>query len=99
MIAAARALIAVRVPRSMARCALSLALASPIASLALPIACGGGAASLKPTTTDRMNGEGIRRLERGDALGAEEAFREALKEAAPSQEQIAFAALMRGVHW
>ena len=25
--------------------------------------------------------------------------RKALKEAAPSQEQIAFAAMMRGVHW
>lgn len=56
--------------------ALALALAPPLA------ACSAPAASIKPTAADRLNGEGVRRLERGDSIGAEEAFRGALDEAA-----------------
>jgi tetratricopeptide (TPR) repeat protein len=51
--------------------------------LAIPQgACGGEAAARKPSSAERLNGEGVRRLERGDAKGAEETFRDALEEAA-----------------
>jgi tetratricopeptide (TPR) repeat protein len=51
--------------------------------LAIPQgACGGEAAVRKPSSAERLNGEGVRRLERGDAKGAEETFRDALEEAA-----------------
>lgn len=45
-------------------------------------ACGGEIVSRKPSSAERLNGEGVRRLERGDAKGAEETFRDALEEAA-----------------
>ena len=50
--------------------------------LAIPQgACGGEIAARKPSSAERLNGEGVRRLERGDAKGAEETFRDALEEA------------------
>jgi tetratricopeptide (TPR) repeat protein len=55
---------------------LALALAAPLSG------CSGPNASLKPTAAERLNGEGVRRLERGDADAAEETFRDALEEAA-----------------
>jgi tetratricopeptide (TPR) repeat protein len=44
--------------------------------------CGGQADAARPSAAQRLNGEGVRRLERGDAKGAEETFWDALEEAA-----------------
>lgn len=49
--------------------------------LTLTAACGGGAQTHEPATAaQRLNGEGLRRLERGDIEGAEALFHDALRE-------------------
>lgn len=49
---------------------------------ALMVSCGGsGASGPPPTAAQRLNGEGLRLLERGERPSAEGAFREALAEA------------------
>jgi len=44
-------------------------------------ACGGPKVGPPPTTAERLNAEAVRRLDRGDDLGAEEMIRAALREA------------------
>jgi tetratricopeptide (TPR) repeat protein len=61
---------------------LTRLLALPLSTLALLAACGSAPASRPaPAPAARYNGEGLRRLERGDLRGAEELFRDALREA------------------
>jgi tetratricopeptide (TPR) repeat protein len=81
-------------PAAKARAALSLALplaALPLAALpgeaaalaagaAALAGCGSAQARPSPSAVQRLNGEGLRRLERGDGDGAEEMFRDALRE-------------------
>ena len=52
-----------------------------VAVLAMLAACADRSARPAPSTAQRLNGEGLQHLDRGDTEGAEALFREALREA------------------
>jgi tetratricopeptide (TPR) repeat protein len=60
---------------------LALVLAHVAGLALLLVACGGPKQGPPPTAAQRLNAEGVRRLDRGDAAGADQMIHEALKEA------------------
>lgn len=50
-------------------------------TVSVVLGCGGGSSRPPATAAQKLNAEGLRRLERGDAEGADAMFREAVREA------------------